>query len=54
MNDIFVLIESMSDAGRIVLALLVAVAAGFLLWDRRARVPRLMIVRRSRDDEAAA
>jgi hypothetical protein len=54
MNDIFVLLESVSVSGRIALGALVLVAAGLLVFDRRARVPRLTIVRRSRDDEAAA
>ncbi len=53
MNEIFVLLESASDGGRIVLFALFAVAVGFLVFDRRARKPRAEDARRPRDRVAA-
>ena len=53
MNDIFVFVEALSDAGRIALFALFALAVGFLVFDRRGRAPRLKVVRRSRDEAAA-
>ena len=53
MNDFIVLLESVSDIGRIGLVVLIGLAAGLLLFDRRGRAPRANAAGRSRNRVAA-